>query len=54
MVKLIQRVVIVVIVAFVLFCVFAWPENSAQTVHNFIGAFDPVVRFFKALFTPGP
>ena len=51
--KWIKRILAIVMVAFVIFFVFTRPEQSAQAVHTFIGAFESIIRFFKALVTKG-
>ena len=53
MTKWIGRIIAVFVVAFVVFFVFTRPEQSAQAVQTFFGAFEAIYRFFEALVTKG-
>lgn len=51
--KWIKQVVAIAVLAFVVFFIFTRPEQSAQAVHTFFGAFESVYRFFEALVSKG-
>ena len=51
--KWIKRLLAILVVAFVVFFVFTRPEQSAQAVRTFFGAFESIYRFFEALVTQG-
>ncbi len=53
MAKWIKRIVALFVVAFILFFVFTRPDQSAQAVRTFFGAFQSIYRFFEQLVTQG-
>lgn len=52
MIGLIKKIVIVLVAAFVLFYLFTRPEDAAEAVRTFFGAFEAIGRFFSSLTSP--
>lgn len=49
MMGLIKKILVVLVAAFVLFYLFTRPEDAAQAVRTFFGAFEAIGRFFTSL-----
>ena len=49
MMGLIKKILIVLVAAFVLFYLFTRPEDAAEAVRTFFGAFQAIGRFFTSL-----
>ncbi|MDF1490357.1 hypothetical protein [Tessaracoccus caeni] len=49
MVGWIKRILIVLVVAFILYYLFTRPEEAAEAVRTFFGAFESIIRFFSTL-----
>lgn len=49
MMGLLKKILIVLIAAFVLFYLFTRPEDAAEAVRTFFGAFEAIGRFFSSL-----
>jgi hypothetical protein len=45
----VKKAVWLLVAAFILFYLFTKPEQAAAVVKTFFGAFDSIVRFFRAL-----
>lgn len=49
MVSWIKRVLLVLVAAFVVFYLFTRPEDAAEAVRTFFGAFEAIGTFFTSL-----
>ncbi|WP_179229068.1 hypothetical protein [Parenemella sanctibonifatiensis] len=49
MVSWVKRVLLVLVVAFALFFLFTRPEDAANAVRTFFGAFESLATFFNEL-----
>ncbi len=49
MIGLLKKILIVLVAAFVLFYLFTRPEDAAQAIRTFFGAFEALGRFFSSL-----